>query len=140
MLQSEKKTRRREMLAAVIQEELSGIILDAVKDPACEGTVITGVKVNVDLSQAIVSIRSRHGAEDTTEKALAALNHAASFIKSKLRGRLDIRKIPDIKFVEDVGLLENVRMANLLDSMKQAGTLEISTEKDEGGEPEAPAK
>ncbi len=139
MLQSEKKTRRREMLAAVIQEELSGIILEAVKDPACEGTVITAVKMNVDLTLATVSIRSRSGLEDTTKRALAALSHAAPFIRGKLRGRLDIKRIPEIKFVEDTGILENVRMANILDTMKEAGTLVISTEDGEGGELEAPA-
>lgn len=139
MLQNEKKTRRREMLAAVIQEELSDIILESVKDPACAGTVIISVKMNADLSLATVSILSRNGKEDTTERAVVALNHAAAFIRGKLRGRLDVKRIPDLRFVGDTGIIDSVRMAQILDALKQERLIMPSAGNSEEGEKEAPA-
>ena len=119
MLQQERKARRREMLAALIQRELSEIILHAVKDPGCEGTVVVDVKLNTDLSVATVNIRSRNGTEDTTEKAVVALNRAAAFMRTRLRERLDLKRIPELRFAEDKGIVESVRMSQILDELME---------------------
>jgi len=105
------------MVAAVIQQEITAIILSEVNDPACEGTVVTGVKMNPDLSCAVVSVRGREGRLDVTERTVSALNHASSFIRRELRGRVDFKKIPVLKFIEDKGLVESVRIAQLLDGL-----------------------
>ncbi len=132
MLQQERKARRREMLAALVQRELSDIILSSVKDPRCEGTVITGVKMNVDLTVATATVRSRKGTEDTTALAVESLNHAASFMRVLLRERLDVKHIPELRFEEDKGIVESVRMGHILDTlMEQVPPVEA-----EGGEKE----
>lgn len=101
----------------MIQQEISAIILGEVNDPACEGTVVTGVKMNKDLSCALVTVRGRDGRLDVTERTVSALNHASSFIRRELRGRIDLKKIPVLKFVEDRGIVESVRIAELLNGL-----------------------
>jgi len=122
MLPEERKARRRKMVAAVIQQEISAIILGEVKDPACEGTVVTGVKMNKDLSCAMIAVRGREGRLDVTERTVSALNHASSFIRRELRGRIELKKIPVLKFVEDRGLVESVRIAQLLNGLSADNT------------------
>ena len=117
MLPEDRKARRRKMVADVIQQEISAIILGEVNDPACEGTVVTGVKMNKDLSCALVTVRGRDGRLDVTERTVSALNHASSFIRRELRGRIDLKKIPVLKFVEDRGIVESVRIAQLLSGL-----------------------
>jgi ribosome-binding factor A len=128
MLQQERKARRREMLAALIQRELSDIILSTVKDPGCEGTVIVGVKLNSDLSVATMTIRSRNGPEDTTARAVDSLNHGASFMRARLRARLDLKRIPELRFAEDKGIVESVRMGQILDALKEQAPAALAEE------------
>ncbi len=117
MLPEDQKARRRKMVAAVIQQEICAIILGEVKDPACEGTVVTGVEMNKDLTCAVIGVRGREGQLDVTERTVAALNHASSFIRHELRGRVGLKKIPVLKFVEDRGLVESIRIAQLLSGL-----------------------
>ena len=130
MLPEDRKARRRKMVAAVIQQEISAIILGEVNDPACEGTVVTGVKMNKDLSCAVVSVRGREGQVDVTERTVVALNRASSFIRRELRGRIELKKIPVLKFVEDRGLVESIRIAQLLSGIS---TDSVDAEEECGG-------
>lgn len=122
MLSEERKARRRKMVAAVVKQEVSAIILGEVKDPACEGAVVSGVKMNKDLSCAVIAVRGREGKVDVTERTVFALNRASTFIRRELRGRVELRKIPELRFIEDRGLVESIRIAQLLDDLKTDST------------------
>ncbi len=122
MLDEERKIRRRRMVAAVLQQQISTILLTEVKDPGCAGAVITEVKVSRDLSSAVATVRAREGQLDVTERTVHALNRAAPFIRRQLRGRIELRRIPTVKFVEDRGLVASVRIAEMLKGLELDAT------------------
>jgi len=122
------------MVAAVLQQQVSAIILTEVKDPACAGAVVTAVKVSNDLSSAVILVRGREGLLDVTARIVHALNHAAPYIRRELRGRVELRRIPALKFVEDRGLVESVRISELLESLN----LETSDTETSSAEEESP--
>ncbi len=88
-------------LASDMKRELIAVI-GAMKDPALQGGMLTVTRVEVapDLSSAKVHI-SVLGAEDATEKAVAALNRAAGHVRSEIAGRMHIRKTPEYRFLAD---------------------------------------
>jgi len=128
MLPEEKKNRRVKMVAATLQREVSLIILEEVKDPACSGVTIIAVKVSKDFSHAVLSVRARSNELDVTEKALVGLNRASPYIRRELSSRIGLRKVPALRFVEDRGLVESVRVSELLRGLGLEG--------DDAGSPE----
>ena len=128
MLPGEKKERRRKRLESLLLEEISELLLTAVKDPACEGVVLTRVKVSNDLAQALVMVRVRHEKEDVTAQVIPALNRAAGFIQRELGVTLELRRTPKLKFVEDQGIVESIRIAKILDTLTNEGTVSSGDE------------
>ncbi len=116
------------MVAATLQREVSTIILEEVKDPDCAGVTITAVHVSRDFSHAILSVRARADKLDVTKQALAGLNRASPFIRRELSSRIALRKVPALRFIEDRGLVESVRVSELLRSLGFEGDGNGSTE------------
>ena len=116
------------MVAATLQREVSLIILEEVKDPDCSGVTITAVKVSKDFSHAVISVRARSNELDVTESALNGLNRATPYIRRELASRIGLRKVPSLKFVEDRGLVESVRVSELLRNLGFEGDNAGSTE------------
>jgi ribosome-binding factor A len=85
-------TRRTKRLGALIQSELSELLLRRVKDQRLEGVVLTGVDVAPDLSQARVHF-SLYDRSRTTD-ALAGFNAAAAFLRRELASRLRLKTMP----------------------------------------------
>lgn len=128
MLPEERKNRRLKMVAATLQREVSLIILEEVKDPACSGVTIIAVKVSKDFSHAVISVRARSAELDVTDKALVGLNRASPYIRRELGSRIGLRKVPALRFVEDRGLVESVRVSELLRGLGFEGDNAGSTE------------
>lgn len=89
---------RIEKLNSLIRSELSMIFLEEVKNPLFEKITITCVRVTNDLSLAVVFYSAYEGDARALEKLL---NKSSSFIRSILKKRLRIRKIPEIRFKYD---------------------------------------
>ena len=102
----------------LIQHDLSEIIRLEIKDPRVGFVTVTGVETAADLrvSQVYVSVMD---AEENQEKALTALNKAASFIRLKLRDNLTLRTIPTLVFHLDHSIERGVHISRLIDELSE---------------------
>ena len=88
-----------ERLNHAFQEEISMILMTEIRDEDIKFVTITGVDITSDLSFAKVYFTVLD--ETKKESTLEALNGAASFIRTKLSERIEIRHTPELKFIYD---------------------------------------
>ena len=110
-------SRRIERLNSLIRRDLSDLIRNEVRDPrvAVEMSV-TRVDTSSDVQHAKVYV-SIFGNLREKEDAIAGLEDASGFIRRQLRGRLETRNVPLLRFVLDDTLDEGNEMLRLLDSL-----------------------
>ncbi|MDT8317644.1 MAG: 30S ribosome-binding factor RbfA [bacterium] len=80
--------------------EISSIILRDITDPRVEMVTITGAKVSDDLRHAAIFF-SVIGDENRWKEASKGLTSSRGYIKRELGKRLEIKYIPDLKFIQD---------------------------------------
>lgn len=103
---------RRYRVADQIQREL-GDLLRGVKDPRVQGLVtVSGIDVSPDLRNAKVYVTVLESAEP--EATVAALNHAAGYLRGRLGERLELRSVPRLVFHYDASLDQAERVQRLL--------------------------
>src|SRR5438874_259600 len=105
--------RRPERLAEQIKEEVSLIIAGEVEDPRVGFVTVTDAKVSPDLRNAKIYV-SVLGSKDEVRESLAALKHAANFIKVQLGAVLRMKRTPDLHFVHDETIQTAARIEELL--------------------------
>src|SRR5262245_29817503 len=105
--------RRPERLAEQIKEEVSLIIAGEVEDPKVGFVTVTDAKLSADLRNANIYV-SVLGTEDEVRASLAALKHAAGFIRHQLGAVLRMKHIPELHFVYDDADLRASRIEELL--------------------------
>jgi ribosome-binding factor A len=92
--------RRAERLAEQIREEVTLIIAGEVEDPRVGVVTVTDVRLTPDLHYAKIYV-SIIGTEAEAQASLAALKHAAGFIRIQLGAVLRMKRTPDLHFVRD---------------------------------------
>jgi ribosome-binding factor A len=92
--------RRTARVAEAVREELAEIINFELDDPRLAGVEVTDVQVSPDGRHANIKVSAR-GDERTQNKALAALEHANSYLRRELAGRLQLRHVPELHFDRD---------------------------------------
>jgi ribosome-binding factor A len=106
--------KRSQRISDQIVKEISEMIVRGeVKDPRTSGVFITGVKITENLSMAEIYFTVL-GGESEKSDALAGLEHAKGFIRSRLARRLRMKKIPDIKFSFDSALEKGYKVDEIL--------------------------
>jgi ribosome-binding factor A len=109
--------RRRERLAALIEEILSDLIRQ-MKDPRVSGLVsVSRVQVTQDGSLARVHV-SVMGSEDERKATLRGLEHAQGFLRSKLGAEMSIRHVPELQFLLDRSIEEGDRVLQLINALE----------------------
>ena len=93
-----------------IQKELSNIIFLEAKDEDFKNVVITGVEVSNDLSFAKVYFTTTDDIEHVTKD----LNNAASFFRTLLSQRLEMRHTPELKFIFDESIEYGQKIENII--------------------------
>ena len=86
-----------------ILKEIAILLLNRVKDPRVQGVTMTGINLSNDLKLARVYF-SVMGDKSDIERALAGLNSAKGFIKREIGLRMQLRYVPEIKFLHDASL------------------------------------
>ncbi len=95
-----------------LQREISHILAEEVKDKDIEFVTITAVEVTNDLSVAKIYVTILNdGKRDQTMEALAK---AKGFVRSQLFDRVEMRKIPDLRFIYDESVARGQRIENLI--------------------------
>ena len=111
-------THRSERIADLVRHVLAGLLLKAVRDPRVGFVTVTDVKVSTDLKLARVFV-STLGDPTAREASVAALNHAAPFLKRALAKEVELRYIPDLRFFEDAAMEQGFRVETLLEEIRQ---------------------
>jgi ribosome-binding factor A len=114
-------TRRTERVSELLREEIATIVREELKDPRLgRGLVsITEVNVSPDLRNATVFV-SHLGEESERPGVLTALQHASHFLQNELLKRLDIRRVPELRFRLDPSIERGARLADIIHTMKDA--------------------
>lgn len=109
-----------------INEEVKktvGEIIREMKDPrVSQMATITHAEVTNDLKQAKLHVSVYEESEQQRYDTITALNHAAGFITRELGQRMQIRRLPAIKFILDTSIEYSAHINKIL------GTLNIRPE------------
>ena len=120
--------RRLARVNSQLQREITRVLRTEVRDPRVGAPLVTEVRTTSDLSFARVFVRLSGGAgeRDRTMKGLAA---SAAFIRGSLGAELHIRRVPELRFVEDTSVEHAQRIEEILKEV-----LPAADERGKGGE------
>ncbi len=107
-----------ERIGNLLLREISDILANEVYDKDIRFVTLTAVKVDTDLSLAQVYCTVFD--EKNKDKCLHDLNQAKGFIKTELAKRkLEIRKIPDLRFKYDESISYGSKIENIITKIKE---------------------
>jgi ribosome-binding factor A len=110
--------RRPQRMALQIQHEISLMLFRNVKDRRIGLVTITGVDLSADLRHARVFV-SAMGTEKQKKDSMAALSHAAGWIRHELGQRIRMKFLPEIVFLPDTSQEYGERIDRLLDEIHE---------------------
>lgn len=105
--------RRAERTADTLREEIAQIVGYELEDPRLSAVTVTDVRLSSDKRAARVYVTIA-GDEKEHEAALAALRHAAPYVRKQLGLSLNMPRTPEIHFVRDRVEEEGERVDQLL--------------------------
>ena len=110
--------RRPERVADILREEISQIVGYELEDPRLTMVTVTDVRMSDNLRDANVFITVA-GDEEEYRLALAALRHAAPFVRKQLGLSLNLPRTPEIHFLRDSVEQKAERVEQLLREIEQ---------------------
>lgn len=100
-----------------IKRALYDIIHNDVKDPRLSDmATISRVNTTSDLKYAKVYV-SIFDTDDRKNSSIEVLNRAEGYIRSKLNGKIKLRRLPIMEFIIDDSIEYGVRMSKLIDEV-----------------------
>jgi len=105
-------------VAGLLQKELAPIIQQELNDPRIKNITLTAVEVSRDLKSARIFVTALEGA-DVAKEAVATLNKAKPYLKKQLKGRLELRGIPDLRFIYDESVERGANLSALIDRARR---------------------
>jgi len=108
---------RTERISEALREELTEMIGYELSDPRVASATVTGLEVSPDKRHALVRIAVDEGAD--TEQTIAALEHAAPFLRREVARRLELFRVPELHFEADIATELGGRMEHLLKRIKK---------------------
>ncbi len=109
---------RPERIADTLREEISQIVGYELADPRITMVTVTDVRLSENLKAARVYVTVA-GDEEEHRLALAALRHAAPYIRKQLGLSLNLPRTPEIHFVRDRIEEEGERVDQLLGEIER---------------------
>lgn len=110
--------RRPERVADIIREEISQIVGYELEDPRLTMVTVTDVRLSDNRRDAQVFVTVA-GNEEEHRLALAALRHAAPYVRKQLSLSLNLPRTPEIHFVRDTVEERAERVDGLLQQLAQ---------------------
>lgn len=106
---------RTQRVSHELQKEVAIILQREIKDPRLGMVTVSEVELSRDLSYAKIFVTFLYDSEpDVVTQGLKVLNDATGYIRSLLGKAMQLRIVPEIKFVYDDSLVEGMRMSNLV--------------------------
>jgi ribosome-binding factor A len=109
-----KKSMRTNRAEGLIRRRLSEIIQREIGDPRLGMVTITHVDLAADLSIARIYITTLDENPDSIKQSLLVLNHANKFIRSMLAQAIELRKMPELRFMYDESIQHAEHMADII--------------------------
>lgn len=107
---------RAERVSDAIQQEVSVLICDSIRDPRVGMASVTDVKVSRDLSYAKVHVTFvGEKSEEEIEEAIKALNGASGYLRKLLASSIKMRKTPQLTFLFDESGRKGQHLSALID-------------------------
>ena len=103
-----------------MRAELSTLLTRFVRDPGIASVTITRVSMTTDLQFARV-FYTLAGDSDRREAA-KAFRRARSFLRRELGQRLQLRKVPEFRFMYDDSAEQQDRIAHIFEEIENART------------------
>ena len=110
--------RRPERVADLLREEIMQIVGYELEDPRVAAVTVTDVRVTENLRDASVFVLVE-GNEDEIRAALAALRHAAPYVRKQVGFALSLRHTPEIHFIRDIVEERGARVDRLLEEIER---------------------
>jgi ribosome-binding factor A len=112
-----------------IKRELSRILVGEVKDPRVGPVTVTRVSTAPDLTLARVFVQLL-GDEADRNETMEGLRAALPFVRTSLGKRVNLRRVPELRFERDRSLEHAMRIEELL------ADAAMGEERDDPGPPE----
>ncbi|HMA96083.1 MAG TPA: 30S ribosome-binding factor RbfA [Polyangiaceae bacterium] len=118
------ESRRPKRVAEAVRATVAEALTEALSDPVLSGVVVMDVTVSDDLQVARIGVRRMvdDGKESSRQRVVQHLDRAAGRIRRLLAPRLDLRKVPELKFYFDVGPDNRARVDALLREIAEEQT------------------
>jgi len=116
---SKMATLRQARVGEMIRRDLAEILQKEMRDPRLAMVTITGVDVARDFTIAKVYVSVLGDAQDRS-LAMRALRGAAGFLRGHLGRMLEIRSVPELKFLYDKGIQRGIEMFEILKTEEAA--------------------
>jgi len=107
---------RKLRVAAELQRVLNSLLTSEVKDPRLVGVTISNVDVSRDISVATVTYNPLQP-DDDPEPITAALKSAGGFLRSRSGQLLNLRRVPELRFEQDIGTRHGMELRQLIDEV-----------------------
>ena len=105
---------RRLRVAAELQRVANDLLCNEINDPRLSGVRISEVEVSGDLSVARFFFNTLDP-DDDPEPVIEALNRASGFIRSKLGRAVRLRRVPELRFAQDIASRRGMELSKLID-------------------------
>ncbi len=106
---------RKTRLADQIRDVVAGCFLGGnMQDPRLESVTITAAAVTPDLQIAKIYFRLYEVSDQKIAQAQKGLESAAGYLKRRLSGEIDVRRIPELKFYYDESIERAQRVDEIL--------------------------
>src|SRR5271163_81737 len=109
---------RTERISEALREELSELIEYEMLDPRVDGVVVVDVQISPDKRHAHVLLGFTDESVDTKE-AVAALEHALPFLKRQLAKRMNLFRMPELRFQADISAQLGGKFEHLLKRIRR---------------------
>ena len=106
-----------ERINHMIMEEISKILMLEVKDEDIKFVTVTDCDTSNDLSYCKIYVTVLE--QEKKEETLKALNNASSFIRGELAKRIEIRHIPELKFIYDESVFYGEKIDKIIDEINE---------------------
>jgi ribosome-binding factor A len=113
-------SRRVERVASLIKREVSLMLLNGIKDDRVGAGMVsvTDAIVSGDLQHAKIFV-SVYGSDEAKAETMEGLRSATGYVRSELGHRLQLRRTPEVVFLEDDSLERGDKMLLLLNKLSQ---------------------
>ena len=113
-------SRRVARVAELIKREVSQMLLTGIKDDRVGSGIVsvTDVDVSGDLQHAKIFV-SIYGSSEAKAETMAGLKSATGFVRSELGHRIQLRRTPEVIFLEDTSLERGDKVLSLLNRLSQ---------------------